>query len=80
MAVDDASRVAYAEILPDERGDTTSGFLRRSVAWFARLGVRVQVAFDLTRSGSTITPGIYFLQVRDASGQTSQAVKVLVLK
>jgi len=50
VAVDDASRVAYAEILNDERGETTSGFLRRAVAWFGRLGVRVERV--LTDNGS----------------------------
>lgn len=50
VAVDDASRVAYAEILNDERGETTSAFLRRAVAWFARLGVRVERV--LTDNGS----------------------------
>lgn len=42
VAVDDASRVAYAEVLGDERGETTSAFLRRAVAWFGRLGVRIE--------------------------------------
>lgn len=50
VAVDDASRVAYAEILGDERGETSSGFLRRAVAWFARLGVRIERV--LTDNGS----------------------------
>jgi len=42
VAIDDASRVTYAEILGDERGPTSSGFLRRTVAFFARLGVRIE--------------------------------------
>ena len=42
VAIDDASRVAYAEVLRDERGTTSSGFLRRAVAFFARFGVRVE--------------------------------------
>lgn len=40
-AVDDHSRLAYAEVLPDERGTTTAGFLTRAVAWFADHGVAV---------------------------------------
>ena len=40
-AVDDHSRLAYAEILPDEKGPTTAGFLARAVAWFAAHGVTV---------------------------------------
>lgn len=42
IAVDDYSRFAYAEVLPDERGDTTAGFLERTVQAFARVGVRIE--------------------------------------
>lgn len=34
VAVDDHSRVAYAEILPDEKGSTCAAFLHRAVTWF----------------------------------------------
>lgn len=39
VAIDDASRITYAEILSNERGSTAAGFLERSVRWFAALGV-----------------------------------------
>ncbi|HKH22803.1 MAG TPA: leucine zipper domain-containing protein, partial [Solirubrobacterales bacterium] len=39
VAIDDATRLAYVEVLPDERGETAAGFLRRAVAWFAERGV-----------------------------------------
>ena len=42
VAVDDHSRYAYVEILPDERGETTAGFLRRMTAAFAAEGVTVK--------------------------------------
>jgi transposase InsO family protein len=42
VAIDDTSRVAYLEILPDEKGPTCAGFLERAIAWFADQGVRVQ--------------------------------------
>jgi transposase InsO family protein len=42
VAIDDASRVAYVEVLRDERAATSVPFLRRAVAYFARLGVCVQ--------------------------------------
>jgi transposase InsO family protein len=42
IAIDDASRLAYVEVLRDERGPTTADFLRRAFAWFQRLGVRVE--------------------------------------
>jgi transposase InsO family protein len=41
-AVDDHSRLAYAEVLGDERGGTCAGFLRRAGAFFAAHGVAVQ--------------------------------------
>ena len=42
VAIDDRSRYAYAEALPDERGQTTADFLGRAIDRFAHLGVRVE--------------------------------------
>jgi transposase InsO family protein len=42
VAIDDHSRAAYVEVLPDQTGATTAGFLRRTIRWFARHGVRVE--------------------------------------
>ena len=42
VAVDDHSRYAYAEALPDERGETTAAFLERTLAIFQACGVRVE--------------------------------------
>ena len=42
VAVDDASRLAYTEILPDERTASAIAFLERALAWFARHGVSVE--------------------------------------
>jgi transposase InsO family protein len=42
VAVDDYSRAAYVEVLADQTGATTAGFLRRTIRWFARRGVIVQ--------------------------------------
>ena len=42
VCVDDASRLAYVEVLADERGATAAGFLRRAVAWFARFGIEIE--------------------------------------
>jgi transposase InsO family protein len=41
-AVDDHSRLAYAEILPDEKGPTCAEFLLRPAAWFAGHGITVR--------------------------------------
>ena len=42
VAIDDASRLAYVEILGDERITSSCGFLRRAVEWFASRSVKVQ--------------------------------------
>jgi transposase InsO family protein len=42
VAVDDYSRLAYVEVLADERGDSAARFLERAVAWFAERGIRVE--------------------------------------
>ena len=42
QAVDDMSRVAYADVFPDERGTTCAAFLRQAGAFFARQGVRIE--------------------------------------
>jgi transposase InsO family protein len=41
-ALDDHSRLAYTEDLPDEKAATCAGFLRRATAWFAAQGVAVE--------------------------------------
>ena len=50
VAIDDYSRVAYVEVLPDERGETCAGFFRRAIAWFATRAVVVEGV--LTDNGS----------------------------
>ena len=42
VAVDDYSRLAYAEVLSDEKAVTIVGFLRRAVAFFGRHGITVE--------------------------------------
>jgi transposase InsO family protein len=39
VAIDDATRLAYVEVLPDEKQATTVGFLLRAVAWFDTQGI-----------------------------------------
>ncbi len=50
VAIDDASRLAYVEILPDERQGSATAFLERAVVWYARHGIHVQRL--LTDNGS----------------------------
>ena len=42
VCVDDHSRLAYAEVLADEKGSTAVGFLRRALKFFAGHGVTVE--------------------------------------
>ena len=39
VCVDDHTRLAYAEVLADERKETAAGFLERAVAWYGSLGI-----------------------------------------
>jgi transposase InsO family protein len=55
VCIDDHSRVSYVEVLQDERAVTAAAFLRRAVAWYADLGVRVERA--LTDNGSCYVSG-----------------------
>lgn len=42
VAVDDYTRFAYAEVLPDEKGPTCAGFLTRTAAAMAANGAPVK--------------------------------------
>src|SRR3954447_5556686 len=42
VAVDDATRLAYVEVLDDEKGPTAAGFLRRALAFYAAHGITVE--------------------------------------
>jgi transposase InsO family protein len=50
VAVDDYSRLAYAEVLPDEKASSAISFLRRATAFYRRHGVEVERI--LTDNGS----------------------------
>jgi transposase InsO family protein len=62
VCVDDATRLAYVEVLEDERATTAIGFLRRAVAHFAAFGVRVERV--LTDNGSAYRATIHALACR----------------
>ena len=42
VAIDDATRLLYAEVLADELGTTAAGFFQRAQAWFAAHGIAVE--------------------------------------
>lgn len=50
VAIDDRTRIAYAEVLRDETAETSAMFLRRALAWYRTLGIRVRRI--LTDNGS----------------------------
>jgi transposase InsO family protein len=51
VCVDDASRLAYTEVLPDEKGDTCAAFLERATAWYRSLGICVERVMTDNGSG-----------------------------
>ncbi len=64
VAVDDASRVAYVGVFPDERGDTTARFLLEAAASFAAEGVRVESI--LTDRAASYTRAHAFAEAKSA--------------
>jgi transposase InsO family protein len=62
VAVDDYSRLAYAEVLGDERATTAAGFLRRAIAHYRRYGIRVEAV--LTDNGSCYRAAAHALACR----------------
>jgi transposase InsO family protein len=79
VAIDDATRLAYAEVLRDETAVSAVGFLRRAIAFFRRYGVIVERV--LTDNGSPYvstmhavacrTLGIRHLRTRPRRPQTN---------
>jgi transposase InsO family protein len=51
VAVDDHSRVAYVEVLPDQLASTCAACLRRTVAWFAARGIGIRRVMSDNGSG-----------------------------
>jgi transposase InsO family protein len=62
VAVDDYSRLAYVEVLADERATTAAGFLGRAIAFFARYGIHVEAV--LTDNGSAYRSIVHALACR----------------
>jgi transposase InsO family protein len=79
IAIDDATRLAYAEVLRDEKATTAIGFLRRAIAFFQRHGVIAERV--LTDNGSPYvstahaiacrTLGVRHLRTRPRRPQTN---------
>ena len=63
VAIDDHSRYAYVEALPDERGETTAGFLRRMHQSFAAAGITVERI--LTDNGGNYRSRVFHQQAHE---------------
>jgi len=57
VCIDDASRLAYAEVLGDERAVTVIAFFRRARTFYRRHGVRVRSV--MTDNGSAYVSGLF---------------------
>ena len=82
--VDDHSRLAYSEILPDETGPTCAAFYARAHAFFAAHGIDIQAvmtdnAFAYTNAVAfrqTLTDlGVKHVQIRPRRPQTNGKVE-----
>jgi transposase InsO family protein len=62
IAIDDATRLAYAEVLRDEKASTAVAFLRRALAFYAAHGITVERV--LTDNGSAYRSAIHSLACR----------------
>jgi transposase InsO family protein len=63
VAIDDHTRLAYAEVLTDEKGPTAVGFLERAVQFYAGYGVKVQRV--MTDNGSPYISYVHATACRD---------------
>jgi transposase InsO family protein len=57
VAIDDYSRLAYVEMLPNEEAPTTAGFLKRALVFFGSHGIRVKRV--LTDNAKTYTSHLF---------------------
>jgi transposase InsO family protein len=62
VCVDDATRLAYVEVLADEKAHTVVGFLRRAVAFYERHGIHVERV--MTDNGSAYRSFLHSLACR----------------
>jgi transposase InsO family protein len=62
VAVDDATRLAYVEVLPDEKATTAVAFLRRALGFYARHGITVERV--ITDNGSPYISKIHAIACR----------------
>ena len=86
VVIDDYSRLAYAELLPDLTADCAIAFLRRAVAWYAARGVTVRavmsdngscyIAHDYQQALTGL--GLKHLRIRPGRPRTNGKVERLI--
>jgi len=82
-AIDDATRVAYSEVLGDETGATAAGFLARALAWYAARGIRLESVMtdngspfvSLAWRGALQAAGLRHLRTRPYTPRTNGKVE-----
>jgi transposase InsO family protein len=62
IAIDDATRLAYVEVLDDEKATTAIGFLRRAIAHYGGYGITVEQL--ITDNGSAYRSTIHAIACR----------------
>jgi transposase InsO family protein len=67
VCVDDASRLAYTEILPSERKEDATAFLQRALAWLGRHGVNVERV--MTDNGSAYRSKLFAKALQTAGAR-----------
>jgi transposase InsO family protein len=65
VAIDDATRLAYAEVLPDQKATTAIAFLRRAIAFYRRHGMTVKEL--ITDNGSAYRSTVHAIACRALS-------------
>ena len=71
-AIDDRTRIAYSEILNDEKATTAAGFWTRAAAWYQSIGIRPQRV--LTDNGGCYRSGLWH-RACAATGTTAKKTR-----
>ena len=67
VAIDDASRLAYVELLPSLGREDATGFLNRALAWYERMGAKVERV--MTDNGSAYRSKLFAQALHQAQAR-----------
>jgi hypothetical protein len=71
IAIDDCTRLAYAEVLADETAPTAVGFLRRAIQFYARHGISTHAV--ITDNGGAYISTVHAVACRLLAGPTARS-------